>query len=157
MSLSLRTSLFFGYLFNETHHTSNFEFIQRRIFSFSQCSLCGLTFGIWVSSISQIMFLVFQRTTDNSLCVFILRRIKRQLLRLRSLKIQHVLAFWLFLPRYQSWSQDFLSTADPYIANREWGFPMPMSACINREGWRETAPLSTANSASRTCFPPQPG
>ena len=30
------------------------------------------------------------------------------------------------------------------MVNREWGFLMPMSACTNREGWRETASLSTA-------------
>ena len=37
-------------------------------------------------------------------------------------------------------------SADSYMAYREWGFLMPMSACTNREGWRETASLSTANS-----------
>ena len=39
-----------------------------------------------------------------------------------------------------------LLSVDAYMAYREWGFLMPMSACTNREGWRETASLSTANS-----------
>ena len=71
---------------------------------------------------------------------------KRQLLGFRSLKIYHVLTFLAVFPQYQSWSQVCFSS-DAYMAIREWGSPMPMSAGTNREGWRETASLSTANSA----------
>ena len=53
---------------------------------------------------------------------------KRQLTSFRSLKIHHVLAFWPFLPQYQLWSPVCLS-ADAYKTNKEWGSPMPISAC----------------------------
>ena len=43
--------------------------------------------------------------------------------------------FWRALPRYQIWSRVCFS-ADTYMANREWGPPMPISACNDREGWR---------------------
>ena len=86
MSLSSWTSLFFGYSFNEAHHTSECEFIQRRIFSFLSVFSAWHDIGIWVSSISQIMCL--HSPTKK-----------------RSLKNHHMLAFWRFIPHYQSWSQ----------------------------------------------------
>ena len=53
-------------------------------------------FGIWVSSVSQIMCLHFPTN-------------KGQLVSFRSLKNYHVLAFWLIIPPHQSWSQVCLS------------------------------------------------
>ena len=55
----------------------------------------------------------------------------RQLPSFRSLKNYHVLAFWLILPQYQSWLPICFS-ADVYMANREWDFLIPMSACTKR-------------------------
>ena len=63
---------------------------------------------------------------------------KWQLTTFRSLEILHVLAIGPFLPQYHSWSQVCFS-ADTYMANREWGSPMLMSPCNNREVGRETA------------------
>ena len=68
---------------------------------------------------------------------------KRQLLSFHSLKNYPLLAFWQFIPQYQLWLQVCLS-ANTHMANREWGFLIPVSAWTNREGWREMASLSTA-------------
>ena len=57
---------------------------------------------------------------------------------LLSLKVYHVLALWLFLPQFQSWSPACFS-ADAHMANREWSSLMPMSTCTDRESWREKA------------------
>ena len=106
------------------------------------------------------MFLVFQWTKGNSLCVFILWGINRNSLCVLTLWRLHgnslciftlwwinsnrlipvVLKFttcwfWRFLPWYQSWSPICFS-ADTYMANREWGPPMPISPCNDRERWR---------------------
>ena len=137
MSLSSWTSLFFLYSFNEAHHTSEFEFIQRRsIFSFLSVFSARHDFGIWVSSISQIMFLVFQRTAGNSLWYLHPSTKKWSLNSFCNMKIHHVLAFFSLSTNHGR--RVCLSAADAYMANREWGFLMLMSACTNREGWRET-------------------
>ena len=102
------TSLFFGYSFNEAYHTSEFE--KENVFSFLSWLSARPYFGIWVSFISQILFLVFQRTKAivtrwPDLCVFILWWLhgnsmrlhpemnERQLTYFRSLKNYHVLTF----------------------------------------------------------------
>ena len=111
-------------------------------------------FEIWVSFISHIMFLVFQRTKGNSWCVFILWGIHGNSLfvitrwRMNGNNLFSVVwkftTGWFFrwvLHRYQSWSKVCFS-ADIYMANREWGSPTPISHCNDREGRRETASLS---------------
>ena len=125
MFLSSWTSLFFGYLFNEAHHTSEFEFIQRRSFFFSLIVLC--TAWLWNLDFLHIPNYVLSFSTNKRQLLMCLHpsMSKWQLFSFCSLKIYHVLAFWQFLPQYQSWSQVCLSAADAYMANRE--------------GWRETA------------------
>ena len=49
-------------------------------FSFLSAFSARHDFGIWVSSTSQIMFLIFQRTKGNCLCVLIPRRINSNFL-----------------------------------------------------------------------------
>ena len=141
MSLSSWTSLFFGYLFNEAQHPSEFEFIQRKSFFFSLSVLCAA--WLWNSGFFHIpnyvlSFCSTQKATASTN--------KRQLPSFHSLKNYHVLAFWWFIPQYQWWLRVFFSPL-MHTLLIEWGFLMPMSGCTNRDGWRETASLSIANSS----------
>ena len=88
-------------------------------FSFLSVFFALHDFGIWVSSVSQIMRLHFPMN-------------KRQLPSFRSLKNDHVLAFWWFIPLHQSWSLSL--SADAYMANREWDSLMTMSPSANIGG-----------------------
>ena len=117
-------------------------------------------FGIWISFIFQIIFLVFQRTkatpyasssceewTATILCIFTQQWLngayliclhsvmnEQRLSYFRRLKNHHVLDFLLpFLSQYQSWSQICLSV-DTYMANRVWCTPMLISPWNDR-GW----------------------
>ena len=94
-------------------------------FSFSACSLCGMTLEFGFLPYPKL-YLHFPTN-------------KGQLPSFRSLKNDHVLAFWRFIPLHQSWS---LST-DAYMANREWGFLMAMSPNAYTGGLKRNG-LSTA-------------
>ena len=85
MSVSSWTSLFFGYSFNEAHHTLECWSIQRICFSF---------LSIWVSFISQITCL--DSPTKKRQLIMCLHPLttKWQLTSVCSLKIHHVLAFF---------------------------------------------------------------
>ena len=62
-------------------------------------------FGIWVSSTSQIMWLHSPTKKRQMLMCLKPSTNKQQLFSFRSLKNYHVLAFWPFIPQYQSSSQ----------------------------------------------------
>ena len=112
-----------------------------KLFLFSQCSLRGMTLEFGFLSYPKLCLQFSMNKRQLLMCLHPSMN-KQQLLSFRSLKIFHVLAFWQFLPQYQSWLQVCFST-DAYMAYREWGSPMPKLACTNRKGWRETASLST--------------
>ena len=139
MSLSSWTSLFFGFSFNEAHHTSEFEFIQRRSFLlFSQSSLHGITLEFGSLSYTKLCLHFSMNKRQLIMCLHPSMN-KRQLLCFCSLKNYLVLVFWRFIPQYQSWLQVCFS-AEAYMANREWGSPMPISACTKkRVGERDTS------------------
>ena len=98
--------------------------LKEKLFSFLLVFPTRHYFGIWVSSVSQIMCLHSPT--------------KKRQVSFRSLKNYHVLAFWRLSSALIMVAGLSLS-ADAYMANREWGFLMPMSPCANREDWRETA------------------
>ena len=101
--LFLWTSLFFGYLSNEAYHTLECRVhSEGKLLLFSAFSAWHY-FGIWISFISQIMFLVFQQTKatpcvssffdDHMATLMCLHLVMNegQLTYLCSLKIHHVL------------------------------------------------------------------
>ena len=150
MSLSSWTSLFFGSSFNEVYHISECWPIQRRsLFFSSQCSLRGMTFEIWVSFVSQIMFSFSASKRQLLMCLHPWAN-KWQLTSFHSWKIHHVLAFGHFLPQYQSWSHVCLSAADACMANREWGYHRSMSPC-NNSGWKRDN-LSYFHYSANSCL-----
>ena len=150
------TSLFFGYSFNEAHNTSECWFIQKIRFYFSlsiHCMAWLWNLGFFHVSNSVLSFfsmnkrqlLMYLHPSMNKLqlimCLHPLMN-KWQLTSFHSLKIHHVLAFRWFLPHNQSWSKVCFS-AEAYMANRDRGSPMPISACNKeRVGDREMAFLS---------------
>ena len=126
---------FLGYSFNEAYHTSecraHSEYKLLLFYAFSARHY----FGSCVYFISQIMFLVFERieatpcassSFDNHMATNLFSVVW---------KFTTCWFFWRALPRYQIWSRVCFS-ADTYMANREWGPPMPISASNDREGWR---------------------
>ena len=101
---------------------------KREAFSFLSVFSARHYFGIWVFSISQIMCL---HTPTK----------KRLLVIFRSLKNVHVLAFWRLFLRINPGRYPPLTT-DAYVANRKWGFLMPMLPCANIGGLKRDG-LST--------------
>ena len=77
--------------FNEAHMPRIANLFSGEAFTFLSVFSGWHDFGIWVSSVSQIMCL---RSSTN----------KQQLVSFRSLKNNHVLAFWQFISPNQSWS-----------------------------------------------------
>ena len=166
MSLSWWTSLFFGYSFNEAYHTSECWFIQRRSFFFSsQCSLRGmiLEFGFVPYPKLCLYFSTNQKTTAY---VSHPSTNKRQLLSFHSLKNYHMLAFWQFIPPYQSWSQVCFSPP-----MHTWPIESGVLTCpchlVLIERVEERRPLfpllilachySQPTAGERHLLPPQPG
>ena len=91
-------------------------------------------FGFSTNKSNSLCVLILWAINGHSSCVFTLWCMNGNELIFRSLKIHHVLIFWRALLRYQSWSKVCFS-ADAHMVNREWGLPMPLSACNDREGW----------------------
>ena len=129
------TSLFFGYSFNEAYHTPEcWVHPDDKLLLFSAYSAWHY-FGIWVSFISQIIFLVFQWTKatpcvssffDNHMATLMhlhLWWMNGYWLIFCSLKFP-CWFFWRALPQYQSWSKACLP-GNTHKANREWGHPTP--------------------------------
>ena len=156
MSLSSWTRLFFGYSFNETHQTSESEFIQKRSFFFSLSVLSAA--WLWNLGFFRIPNYVLSCSTNKKQLLMCLHSStnKRQLLMCLTLRringnclVSVVWRFtpcWLFFyPLVSIMITGLLLSADAYMAYREWDFLLPMSACTNREAWRETASLSIAN------------
>ena len=83
-------------------------------------------FGIWVSSVSQIM------------CLYSPTK-KWQLVSFRSFKILPRVGFFGVYSSALIMVTGLPLSTDTYMANRKWSFLMPMSPCANREGWKETA------------------
>ena len=135
---------------------------KEKLFSFLSGFSAQHYFGIWVFSISQIMFLVFQWTKatpmrlhplrnkrkhimcphplwlpGNSLCVFTRWWINGNYL--VSVVWKFTTCWFFFFCNFflKLWSQVCLS-ADIYIANKEWGSPMPILPCNNREDERDS-------------------
>ena len=119
-------------------------------FSFLSVFSAQHDFGICVSSISEIMFLVFQRTKGNPLYVFILRRINSNSLRVFTLwringncLISVVWKFttcWLFGCFFLNTNHGRRS-ASPLMHTWLIGsgvLPCPCHLVLNREGWRKT-------------------
>ena len=147
MSLSSWRSLFRGYSFNEVHHSPEFEFIQRRSIFFSLSVLCVT----WLRILGFIHIpnyvLSFSMNKRQLLICLHPATNKWQLPNFRCLKNYHLLAFWRFIPQYQSWSQACLSPPTHTWPIEDGGFLIPMLSCTNRKGWRETTSLSTADSS----------
>ena len=97
----------------------------KEVFLFSHCSLCGI--------VLEFGFLQYPKS-----CVFTLRRRNGNCL---VSVVWKITTCWLFGDLFlrANHGRRSASLRWRYMANREWGFLIPMSPCANREGWRETA------------------
>ena len=66
---------------------------------------------------------------------------ERQLTYFHCLKNYHMLIFFGSFFLRTKHDREVCFSADTYMANREWGSPMPISPCNDKEGRRERQPL----------------
>ena len=124
------------------------EFIQVTSFFFSLRSLHGIILEFGFLSYPKVCSWFFNEqrqllmrlhpltTTWQHLCVFTLWWMNGNWLISVVWKFTTCWFFWRALSRHQIWSRVCFS-ADTYMANREWGPPMPISACNNRDEVKE--------------------